>query len=362
MRQRPKSGFTLVELLVVIAIIGILVALLLPAVQSAREAARRLQCQNNLKQLGLACLTYAQGHEYLPPASHWSAESDIDKQNNDRLSETWAVIVLPFVEQQNLYDSFDLSLYMTDPLNEPARSTQLAIMLCPSDTYNRENYSGRPSSDQNSNHGPNWARGNYAANGGLGFQSDSAHCTSYGVTDVGCSAFDSPGWNDPRIRGVMGANISVKPDDIKDGTSNTIMLVEIRAGVTSFDPRGVWALPGASTSSIWAHGYLGDSYGPNGPAIHSDDSTACAEVADEVGGSEVLQEMGMGCYPGTSSAPNRQGTARSMHLGGIFCCFADGSVHWINDFIEVSNTVNHASTWDRLMLSKDKHPISADAW
>ena len=111
MRVRSRRGFTLVELLVVIAIIGILVALLLPAVQAAREAARRMQCSNNLKQLGLACHNYSDVHKRLPwnwdPA--WGGNPEPRGQVPPYLNQpfSWIVAALPFLEQQPLYDQID---------------------------------------------------------------------------------------------------------------------------------------------------------------------------------------------------------------------------------------------------------------
>ena len=366
-----RGAFTLVELLVVIAIIGILVSLLLPAVQSAREAARRLQCSNNMKNLGLAAMNYHTAHQAFPPASVWrddpsgspDAGAIIDQQNNARFSETWVVLLMPYLEQQNLYDSYLPQFWMNAPENRDFRGVELAVMKCPSDSYNRTKYAGVAGSAHNSNHGDNWARGNYAANGALGFQSDNAHCSDYGVpAGSGCAAFNGTGWNTKEIRGVMGANASSTIDEIRDGTSNTIMLLEIRAGVSGNDCRGVWAMSGAGPSACWAHGYIGDAGGPNAGAIASDDIAGCAEIQAAVGGDAELRALGMGCYGGTSSAPNRQASPRSMHVGGIFCTFADGSVHWITDYIEVSSTVTYASAWDKLNLSMDGEVLSAEEW
>ncbi len=365
MKSRVR-GFTLVELLVVITIIGILISLLLPAVQAAREAARRAQCQNNLKQLGLACLNYESTYKVFPPASQWQDlwpghdSQDIDEQNQDNLRENWAIVILPFLEQQPLYDAFDLSLPTNHPNNERARSTRLAVMLCPSDPFSRKNYSGKSGSSHTSNHGPNWARGNYGCNGALGFHSDSAHCGDYGSGGSGCAG-KATAWADGRIRGVMGPNQSCSIDDIRDGTSNTIMLLEIRAGVVSHDCRGVWAMSGAGPSACFAHGYLGDAGGPNAIAVNTDDVAGCQEIIDAVG-LERLQQLRMTCYAGTSSRPNRQAGARSAHPGGIFTCFCDGSVHWLSDHIETSRTINYTSVWDRLNLSADGLPISASAF
>ena len=358
MKDRP-NGFTLVELLVVITIIGILIALLLPAVQAAREAARRLQCQNNLKQLGLACLNYESTYGVFPPSSHWANMSDMrtgDQNNN--LRENWVIMILPFLEQQALYDAFDLSLPITHDDNAGPRATQLSVMMCPSDPNNRTNYTG--TGTYTSGHGANWARGNYGANGALGFQSYSSHCHWPGLDGASCAASEK-GWSDARVRGVMGANASCSIAEIRDGTSNTILLMELRAGLVSFDVRGVWAMSGAGPSSCWAHGYGGDAYGPNNNRPGADDTAGCGDVRDALGVETLVRER-MGCFEPGNSYPNRQAAARSCHTGGVFTCFADGSVHWISDHVETSTSVNYASVWDRLNLSASGQPVSASAY
>lgn len=122
--MRRNHGFTLVELLVVIAIIGILVALLLPAVQAAREAARRSQCKNNLRQIGLALLNYESANGVLPPGQKKECE------NCDKLA--WSYFFLEYLEEGNVYDQIDFSLGYTDPANLEAASTKISLYLCPS--------------------------------------------------------------------------------------------------------------------------------------------------------------------------------------------------------------------------------------
>jgi prepilin-type N-terminal cleavage/methylation domain-containing protein len=126
--KSPKA-FTLVELLVVIAIIGILIALLLPAVQAAREAARRLQCSNSLKQIGLALLNYENLNASLPAGSMHSDASNSASTN----FMNWGIAILPFAEQQNLYEQYDPSKYNTHPDNLPVLRARVGMFECPSD-------------------------------------------------------------------------------------------------------------------------------------------------------------------------------------------------------------------------------------
>ena len=131
---RFRSGFTLVELLVVIAIIGILVALLLPAVQAAREAARRMQCQNNLKQIGLAIHNFHDAKKILPPAQRQSWDL---AQNKTVAGHSWATFILPYIEQQAIHDKYDFSpnLNWDDLPNDAATGpirNRIATYICPS--------------------------------------------------------------------------------------------------------------------------------------------------------------------------------------------------------------------------------------
>ena len=127
---RSHRGFTLVELLVVIAIIGILIALLLPAVQAAREAARRAQCANNLKQIGLALHGYHTAVGTFPPGGITEGPCC----STPSLT-SWAISILPYLEQQGLYDQYDMNAYNEDPENKLVRETPLAVYVCPSEQH-----------------------------------------------------------------------------------------------------------------------------------------------------------------------------------------------------------------------------------
>lgn len=123
-----RPGMTLVELLVVIAILGILVALLIPAVQAARESSRRMACQNNLRQVGIAVLNYETAMKKFPPGKKWSAKRD----SATSFDYAWSSMILSHIELDNLHDQIDFKVPLTDSVNLPATSQAISIYLCPS--------------------------------------------------------------------------------------------------------------------------------------------------------------------------------------------------------------------------------------
>lgn len=337
----PKSrtrGFTLVELLVVIAIIGVLVALLLPAVQAAREAARRTQCMNNLRNLALAVTNYESSNGIYPQGMQYNDKATIPIQSVFDFGPNWVISILPFMEEQGLHDSFDLELPISNVRNRVPRGQLIAVMLCPSDTFNKTFYDG----SANARHGDNWARGNYGANAGNG--------PLFKRTIDGMYAADSPGWKDSTRRGIMGPNVAVKIRQIKDGTSKTMLISELRAGPVAGDPRGVWALGHAGASVLAWHASRGDANGPN----------ACNDYADDIPTRLIcrttqrlyLQQI---CMPCDGFGSFDQATTRGMHVGGVLMTMVDTSVHFISNDIQTSGKYGPCCTvWDHLVASADQ--------
>ena len=386
-----RRGFTLVELLVVIAIIGILIAMLLPAVQAARESARMVQCSNSIRQLGLALLNYESARKQFPYSSYWKRYgttnvtldlSNINQSNNAQLGENWVIKILPQIENKTLLATMDLNhpisgktagTMFSQPAagNIAARAVPLTIMLCPSDPYNGKPFIGSASTQTNQM-GDNWARGNYAANASMGYMTPTNGVsggtgTTQTLGGVGISPNkpESGGWGDRLRRGVMGANAAIGLKDVRDGTSKTMLLGEIRAGLISQDTRGTWAMSGACPSALWCHGYFSDDNGPNDIETNGDDERACSDVESTVGGYIQLIKLGMSCWDGNGA--DFQQTARSMHRGGVNVCLCDGSVRFITDFIDkgVSWTTPSRSAnrvWDKLILSNDGETIEANQY
>jgi prepilin-type N-terminal cleavage/methylation domain-containing protein/prepilin-type processing-associated H-X9-DG protein len=338
-----RSGFTLVELLVVIAIIGILVALLLPAIQAAREAARRAHCAANIKNVSLAVLNYESARKTTPFGMTFDKSFEAKLSTLDAFGPNWIISILPYLEEQALYDSFDkrpINYVKVGSANYIARGTTIPVLLCPSDAFNRVMYQGHPASS----HGANWARGNYAANAGGSYLAYT-ETTCQTVPEQCAYSADSAGWLSKKRGGVMGPNAAAKLKQVTDGTSKTILVGEIRAGLTDKDARGVWALGHAGASLLAMYGSGGDDNGPNAPYALADD------VYSDVCETPFALEQGMDCDAGTSFY---QGTVRSMHKGGAHIAMCDGSVRFIDDDIETSgNWGNWGSLWDRLIGRAD---------
>ena len=291
--QRQRSAFTLVELLVVIAIIGILVALLLPAVQFAREAARRMACGNNLKQIGVALQSYHASCDNFPVA-----------RNPWPLVHSSLARLLPYCEQEQLHDVVDYGLPLSSPDNVAASRIPVSFFLCPSDQV-RGKVPGMPD-----------AGANYVASNGSG-------TVGFGLIASGDGVFTQ-------------ANLGFR--DLRDGSSNVAAFSESLLGIgtasttsTPLDPRReVLEVPGgtdptpaacASASGVWSarrgakwiDGHYGNTlynhfYGPN------------ARQWD--------------C--GNGSHNKALSTARSGHPRGVELLLCDGSVRFISDSIELA--------------------------
>ena len=318
-----RPAFTLVELLVVIAIIGVLVALLLPAVQAAREAARRSQCSNNLKQLSLACHNFHDTYGYFPSGIRQKAWENPDTPNNwgngrDRWS--YMTVLLPFIEQQPLYDQLQPHVGAASSPNRPwhnffVTQTWLNTAVCPSDAG---------------------ARSVPALNGGK--TPISYHCNR-GDMWVTHTAHE--------VRGIFGSgqHLRVSMASVLDGTSNTFLLSEAKIGV-----RGSRRVGEAIATGI-GHGGWG-AYPP--PSIVLARVGANRELTGgiETGGwlpgwrwadaHSVYTQWHVVLPPNSPSAGNTGENwaliaASSYHPGGINVALTDASVRFISETIDAGD-------------------------
>ena len=319
---RPRRGFTLIELLVVIAIIAILIGLLLPAVQKIREAANRMKCSNNMKQLGLAAHNYHDTTGALPPCVLMASSVGNPADFGQNFGPNWAVLMLPYFEQDNLFKLNEVSItsYMTTGSNawRALRNTKLPMMRCPSDTG-----ADIPCARA----GGNWARGNYGANAGPGMfwigANEGAITSSGGLMME--STWGISGYYASNVAGLPGGGVfpvnnGITLAAIVDGTSSTVMFDELRIGPSANDLRGTWAMGQAGASISAGNGRL-DTPSPN----------VSYSGYDDIQGGDDRPDIGMGCCSGCGSW---QVSAKSRHANGVLVGFADGSVKFVANSVD----------------------------
>lgn len=300
-----RRGFTLVELLVVIAIIGVLVALLLPAIQAAREAARRTQCTNNLKQIGLAMQMHHDTFKVLPyghkiPAPPYN-------NNQDFGEATWIFAILPYMELKAVYDMADQRYGFGSAA--PAPSTANNALVC------RERL---PPFECPSNSQVNnilwfniYTRGSYVANNGIGPMAEWVYIGPGSAATLPAT----------RVPGVFYLNSQTCSADFRDGTGTTALVSEIRVvlgGAPNGDQRGVM-------------------HYPEGPLYHHN-NTPNSMIPDGVRGATCVNDLDAPCV-GTYTAWNNRSltmTARSYHPGGVNVVFGDGNVRLVSDNIDLA--------------------------
>jgi prepilin-type N-terminal cleavage/methylation domain-containing protein len=245
MTYSARRAFTLVELLVVIAIIGVLVGLLLPAVQAAREAARRMQCSNNMKQIGLAIHNYESAHKRLP-----NGFNSFNQTGSPGWG--WAANILPFMEGSNVYDQIDTKIPIDHPSHATIRTTVLPTYLCPSDiTEALFNITAEA---------PPIVKADIDSSGVVLFQvAKSNYPAMFGTLEIE----DSPYAGD----GMFFGNSKIKFADVTDGLSNTLMIGERGSRLG----RSVWhgSIPDAAEAHARVLGIA--DHAPNDSIGHFDD-------------------------------------------------------------------------------------------
>jgi len=278
---RPRRGFTLIELLVVIAIIAVLIALLLPAVQQAREAARRSQCINNLKQLGLALHTYHDSMNVFPPG--WLGVQAAAPHMYGPSGFAWGSHILPYIDQAPLYGQINFNVSCIDPLNNTARQAVLNVFRCPSDSSDNTwqiAEEGNPG-----NILATLPTANYVGNFG-----------SEGYEDI-CDAAPFPAAQ-CMSNGMLFHNSSTRMRDFVDGASNTIFLGEHKTNAAQ-GWHSTWVGVVPDGEEAVARVLAVADHTPNHPAQHMEDFS-------------------------------------SPHIGGVHTLFGDGRVRFLSQNIDAN--------------------------
>lgn len=335
MQNSRKAGFTLVELLVVIAIMGVLVALLLPAIQSAREAARRIQCTNNLKQLGLAILNYESAQRQLPPG--YASNSLAVPVPATRDSETWdappgwgwAAFLLPHLEQAGISQQADMEMPLWDARHKELIRTSIAGLLCPTDSGEREAFfvtdpAGQPISIEGQQ--VELGRSNYVASHGQEscWGACGAEPTATVFTNIYTSETTEVTVNGDVSKvgdGPFYRNSQVRMRDITDGLSNTLFLGEHSSKLS--DKTWVGVVPGALTLPKFKSPENGDDAAATLVLVHGGPSGGELDIT----GFPIIHPVNFPTF--------HVGQMYSEHPGGGNVSFGDGTVRFASEDVDL---------------------------
>jgi prepilin-type processing-associated H-X9-DG protein len=361
-------------------------------VQSAREAARRAQCINNIKNIALGLHHFESANGSFPKGinlpfvtglTYQQAPDSLTSDQTEPFGPNWAVMTLPYLEQQPLFNASNVlaypgwngpyvgpgpkyktapnpNLYNMDWANQTLRSTSLNVFVCPSDPnntpanlfYSQTDYANfpeiSPMDQRTMTPLTSWARGNYGAVQGA---TDADHLVN---GTGGETAAPFPGLSK---RGMMGANFGVPIAAVTDGLSNSAMIAEMRVGLATSDGRGVWAI-GHQGSSLCCEAR---PYNPTPNASNMAPAGSCDDGGDETQTCYTIasqfptrDKLGMPCNC-TKGNNNSGGQARSLHPGGVNVGFGDGSVKFIKN--SIANRV-----WFSILVSNDGGIVGADQY
>jgi prepilin-type N-terminal cleavage/methylation domain-containing protein len=327
-----RRGFTLIELLVVIAIIAVLISLLLPAVQQAREAARRTQCKNHLKQIGLAVANYESSHSVFPPGRISDSSTDW---------HSWTTLILPYIDQGSMYNQYNYNVTWNDPLNASTVAKKLSFYTCPSSPVDN-------GVDLNSANTPKPAAGNYTALASLSDKYYLALGYSKTVGASNYSIYADKNQTAPR-QGMFGklkddpTNAKIRYSSITDGASNTASVIESSGNPYWYGPqKQKFTSPTYDSAPAGPNGADGEFLLVGGEYAYKDGTgwadpgrisgvKGCSAAGTQRGGTPLKPINGCNDSEGYS-----------FHVGGIHAVFADGAVRFVSENID-------ALTWAALI-------------